>query len=404
MATEKQQSATRRNFLAIIGSSAVGGCTAPTFPESDNPSSSGSESWPMRGYDTANTGFHPTITIPEPSIDKVWRSYLDGNVITEPTLLEGMIYTGAGNNVYAINARDGSKQWVTTVDSISRLLVPAPTSGAVFVTGKGESQGNGRLLALDPADGTPDWSRQLGVTTSPVVDKDAIYVGGKDTNGPFLATFDRADGAIRWRRSLPCESASRSGDRPAIGPDRIYATTTCGNKLQIHAINKHGEAEWTYTRNGSTKASPVVGENRVYVTNRSGYVHAITADTGKEEWTRQAGIQVNSSPAFAEGRVFVGDLSGTVYAIDSETGSLLWTEGTKIANINPTVANDTVLIGGSPMYALNVATGSIQWEYKIITHSYTFYSPIAVDGAIYANVCTKPEPEHLYDNYIYRIQ
>jgi outer membrane protein assembly factor BamB len=69
---------------------------------------------------------------------------------------------------------------------------------------------------------------------------------------------------------------------------------------------------------------------------------------------------VNSSPALAEGHVYIDDLLGPVYAIDSETGSLLWTEGTKIANINPTVANDTVLIGESPMYALDAATGAVE--------------------------------------------
>jgi polyvinyl alcohol dehydrogenase (cytochrome) len=81
---------------------------------------------------------------------------------------------------------------------------------------------------------------------------------------------------------------------------------------------------WSQDLPGCTATPAVVG-GVLYVSDWSGAVHALTADTGAQVWraqTSDAGI--DASPLVMDGRVYLGDAGGDFFALDARTGSELW--------------------------------------------------------------------------------
>jgi len=134
----------------------------------------------------------------------------------------GTVFVGSDdNNVYALDASDGSFQWSSETAGLVRSS-PTVADGTVFVAG-GDT-----VYALDKEDGTEQWSFTTAdtvVQSSPTVANGRVLVGGSDT----VHALDADDGTEQW--SFATGSDVRSSPTVAEG------TAFVGSNNNVYALD-----------------------------------------------------------------------------------------------------------------------------------------------------------------------
>ncbi len=157
---------------------------------------------------------------------------------------------------------------------------------------------------------------------------------------------------------------------------------------------------WVFTGQGNFTATPTVFGNRLYAADDGGGVYAIDTATGQAVWTHAMsdyGLSVSrSSPAIAGNLLILTDRrSGNVIGISRDTGRLVWKtliEPNAYATLtgSPVVHGQTAFVGTSsneeyevsassgytPTFrgsvaALDVSTGTLQWQSYMVPPGYT---------------------------------
>jgi quinohemoprotein ethanol dehydrogenase len=142
------------------------------------------------------------------------------------------------------------------------------------------------------------------------------------------------------------------------------------------------------------EATPVVIDGVMYTSGNLGRVYALDAATGRDLWTftPEVDMQVNRSAccdqanrgvAVHEGRVYVGALDGWLYALDAATGAVEWKVDTITDRSRgytstgaPEIAGGLVIIGNAGseydvrgyVTAYDAATGKEAWRFWTIPH------------------------------------
>jgi len=142
------------------------------------------------------------------------------------------------------------------------------------------------------------------------------------------------------------------------------------------------------------EATPVVIDGVLYHAGNLGRVHALDAVTGRELWSFAPEVdmqvnravccdQANRGLAVRDGRVFVAAIDGWLYALDAATGAVEWrvdtiTDRKRGYSITgaPELAGDLVIIGNAGaeydvrgyVTAYNIADGSEAWRFFTIPH------------------------------------
>ncbi|GAG83924.1 unnamed protein product, partial [marine sediment metagenome] len=144
---------------------------------------------------------------------------------------------------------------------------------------------------------------------------------------------------------------------------------------------------WTYSFDTKIYyASPVVADNKLYISTDGGKVHCLNAITGEHIWTYLGGGSSGKrdNPTIADGKVFVGVSSG-IHCLDATTGDLIWANTIRIQT-SPAVVDDKVYVGSDDdnIYCLDAATGDPLWDYATIEIGSLFRSsPAVIDGRVY---------------------
>src|ERR1700688_3596765 len=63
------------------------------------------------------------------------------------------------------------------------------------------------------------------------------------------------------------------------------------------ALPSPGKARWQMRVGGSVRTAPALRDGTLYVTTKSGNLHAIQAENGRQKWKFKAGGPINSSPS-----------------------------------------------------------------------------------------------------------
>ncbi|SFK81406.1 Outer membrane protein assembly factor BamB, contains PQQ-like beta-propeller repeat [Halogranum rubrum] len=153
----------------------------------------------------------------------------------------------------------------------------APTVGeeALFVPDEAfGSDTSGGVTAVDVADGTVRWNRELGGDAhAPALIDDAVVAGVHRPGGAYeLVALDRRDGVVRWRS----EQTHWVGS-VAVTADRIVAAGGAvdgGLGGAVSAYDFDGSHEWTVETADDVTAVVPVG-NRIYASSRAGEVVAL---------------------------------------------------------------------------------------------------------------------------------
>jgi eukaryotic-like serine/threonine-protein kinase len=176
---------------------------------------------------------------------------------------------------------------------------------------------------------------------------------------------------------------------PAIAGGLLYVGSTDG---YLYAVDvKSGSMKWKFASKARVVSSPAVAGGVVYFASYDGWFYAIDALSGKLKWRfnnsgerRFAASHIHgalpaaevmpdpfdcylSSPAVWHGAVYFGSGDGNVYALNAATGAVQWKFKTgDVVHASPAISGGTLFIGSwdSYFYAIDALSGKQKWRFK----------------------------------------
>lgn len=148
------------------------------------------------------------------------------------------------------------------------------------------------------------------------------------------------------------------------------------------------KADWSVTMPGVVERTPVSdGAGHVFLTDRSGAVHALDLRTGEVRWTIETGdlSGLLTRPLLHGNRVVVGSVDGTLRAFEASTGKTIWSRDQVPMESNPILVDGRVLIftTDGKAHGVHPDTGEIAWSRELPAPA--IHSPAALaDGAAVA--------------------
>ena len=238
---------------------------------------------------------------------------------------------------------------------------------------------DGRVLAVDPATGTERWTWQGAGEIGDLAASDG-RVFARDGTGVIRA-LDVATGQELW--STGKEITSSSG-RLTFADGVLYAADADGNVYGIDSAT--GEIGWTWEGPVPIQSLTVV-DGAGYFGGTDGRVFSVSVADGTERWRPvQLLFPSVSSLGVVDGWLYVssnqghGDTGGELYAIDGATGLVQWRFRTPSGGVTgpPSVADGIAYSAteGDGLYALDARTGAQLWH----ADGRTWYAVPAIVG------------------------
>ena len=224
--------------------------------------------------------------------------------LSSPIVENGKVYFGSSDKkFYALDAVSGTLVWTFSADNMIHSAA-AIHNGKLFFGTWGS-----RVYAVDANTGAELWQFQAGVdagfvmqgiSASPALDEQHVYVGARDG---YVYALRQTDGTTVWRYDA---QSSWVLAEAALDAENVYVTTSDTGLLL--ALDKRNGKEkyradtrfWTYTK-------PLLVDDRyVFVGNMLGELYGFDKKTGAALWYYQT----------SEGRADINDI------IDDENGKL----------------------------------------------------------------------------------
>lgn len=342
-----------RTVAGVAGLSVVGrgSVTEPVQAQSSSASDL-DDNWTQYRADAGHTAYLKDGVGPTGNITQAWTTAGSRNLLGL-AVVDETVYGGA-ETLVALNAADGSEQWIFTPEppknnetkplttAIDHLAV---MNGTVYASIRfGTNDGSkirldtATLLAVEAATGTQRWRVDVpklanrgfgqvltanGTVFSSIPDVDNNYQ-------PVLHAFN-ADGSVRWREPL------RPGSRYLVGDGRVYIDQGARGLQEsgVRALDAAtGKELWQFKPRGSIKSTPMVADGTLFtIAAPDDYsekpntetVIATDAATRDERWRTEFTTAVNYPD------VVVGTVDATsVYLLQPHTSK----EITQVAALN----------------------------------------------------------------------
>ncbi len=242
-----------------------------------------------------------------------------------------------------------------------RGLKPIGWSGGVVADGTAfVGSVEGRLVAVDIADGARRWSDEITTAGS-----GGFGCGASSVPVPFYGT-------------------------PAVAGGLVYIGGYNGKMYAFDAASL--QKRWVYPPEGNLQpvvSGPVVALGKVYFGGSDGKVYALQADTGLEAWEPfQTGGKIWSTPVIDGDTVYVSSFDKKLYALDANTGEKKWetVEAGGAIVAAPIVANNTLYFGAMDryFYAVDAADGKLKWQSAVEAGKWFWAKPVIYNNTIYA--------------------
>jgi outer membrane protein assembly factor BamB len=249
-----------------------------------------------------------------------WSFKTASHVESTPTLVNGRVYFGAGDDgLYCLERPERSAaepRVVWHVKGIHSDASPLVADGRVFAGGVvGEVVNDLQILAVDTATGDEAWR--------------------VPTDLPVPAALSYHDGGVL--ASLGNGKMNQEHAKPQGAVWRLSAAT--------------GDRQWEFPLSSSVLTSPIVNGERVYFVARSGACYALDAKTGARIWQVDLNEPVVAAPIVSGGRMFVVSCWGTVHALDTSNGASVWSLD-KLKNSTQEAYSSPVLVEGKLYLAI----------------------------------------------------
>lgn len=384
----------RRSFLttACAGAGLLSGCLS-TILEDDSENvplpTRPSGDWTQYGANSANT-FALDASAPSEG-NLAWTT--EAFTRFEPVVSDGTAFitnfdANTDQSVIAIDTKDGSEQWRTSLGA-TRM------HGSVLVDDKFVVAYETELVALDRRTGDVEWRRSVPESRSQNANF-LRYLTADDQTGtvvlPFrngFESFRADDGEQDWQATgiLPVPRT------PAIHDGTVYAVEFADESPALVAIStENATVQWRTGLDGERPtAAPVATDDDLLV----------LTEESLARYDRESGEQHSEIRAFDPDTGVLGASDGTAFvmteeeiaATDIETGALQWRRGVRPDQEGLALGTDTLVAAiDTPDYtradesavtAFDRTTGDVRWHYAYDRSSSASVPPILVDGAVF---------------------
>jgi len=310
-----------------------------------------------------------------------WRAYLAASSKVTPTVADGVVYVGANDGkLRAINAKTGQGSWA--VDTGAEILAEPLVSGGKVYT----ANGLGVVSAYTTA-GVKVWSFTAGdaVYSSPVLADGKVIFG---CNDGWLYALEAATGKLAWVNK---DGTYAVESKPFAWNDKIYYGAW---DQYVRCVNaKDGKLVWQQLGEGSrvakgakryyspADAMPVIAEGKLMIADRNMMVSILNAETGEPVGSVKG---VSATGLSEDGKfVYLRKTNGDLVKVDS-SGKELWSVPAHLSAIPtaPTEKNGVVYVcsGKGTVSALAADSGKLLWQYQASPQLFVMCS-VACDGA-----------------------
>src|SRR5919202_2090194 len=173
-----------------------------------------------------------------------------GGHLTSPVIANGVVFIGAGKELYALDAASGALRW--EYDALDYLSSSATVGdGRVFFSDSEE------VYAIDQRSGTLAWkvATHFEPYFSPIVANQTVFL----TSGDNLLALNTADGTKRWEASMAGEVLLPG----AVQGQRLFVNST----TTLHALDlATGRELWHFDPSGFISFPAVAGEQLFAIT------------------------------------------------------------------------------------------------------------------------------------------
>ncbi len=333
------------------------------------------DDWSMFGHDAARTSYSNS-SVPASAATPVWISEDIFNLACAPVIRDGKLYIVNGDYLFCFNASNGTEIWQSKLANPNDYIGVAVDGMYVYTTSAAYNTSTGSLMFIYAKQGA----------TSPIVVDGAVFLGSHTE----VFAVNASSGSLLWvNDDLWTENS------PAFADGLLFLSVYGTSNDGIYALNAYTGKQVWYYRLDSSLGRLAVADGRVYVNAQ--YTVCLDAFNGTELWRTMAGGFVGKGSPVIVGQYLV---LGTT-AVDSSTGILLWnnTDSEFSGEIySPVAADNTVYLYGNvdngqegmysideKLFALDISTGNIIWEYIIPNSHDTWIQsyPVVADGMVY---------------------
>ncbi len=315
-------------------------------------------------------------------IEKSKVNVLDGNVSIDPIIGDWPMFGQNPQNTrssLAEGPEDYKRNWWCQIGKEEdRILNCVIMDGALYITylrskeiyvindiavtpGKGKSSIN-----YDKKFDLSSYDRYL--VNSPTITEDKIIIatGEEHNQGTenYVIALNRNEGNVEWEYRYPkdiCYSAT-----PVVYDDKVFVTSWSGDPdlLQSNKNNKvialelqGGTEVWVFDLPAKCVSTPAIYDNSIIVgcSNKNGKsLFSIDIETGESVWNQSVGVIGRASPVVYNNNVYIISKCETLNkikltALNAENGTILWKKEIcksilAPADSTPAIFNDVIYI------------------------------------------------------------
>ncbi|MFF5245036.1 PQQ-binding-like beta-propeller repeat protein [Streptosporangium sp. NPDC000095] len=301
-----------------------------------------------RVRDNLMARYRPGEPVPPPARTGGWTHLSDRRIGTDPVVDGGVVYAGADDGLYALDAVTGRTRWR------SWPAAPMLVDGVLYGV---RSDG---VAAIDTATGRMRWNRRLNVKDV-VIQDGGVYASVGLTH---VVALEATTGKRRWRFRVPGTLG-----RMVVATGTVHVSSREG---MLYTLDAKTGTLLRRSRVGTGNIDPAgylaaTGEAVFVVTGTK--VSALDPVTGNARWRARVSTAVRYDPVVIGGTVYLGDFAGRTYALDAATGRERWrlaAEGDS-GRWNVTASRGKVHVAGLSLHTLDPETGKERWSRPLTT-------------------------------------
>jgi outer membrane protein assembly factor BamB/tRNA A-37 threonylcarbamoyl transferase component Bud32 len=288
------------------------------------------------------------------AIKPIWKFKCEDEIRGGIAYHRGVVYAGCyDNNLYALNADDGSFLWKYPADG-GIVSKPIVHEGYIYFGSE-----DNRLHCVLARTGKVNWTYYTKgpVRSSPFLAEGHIFIGSDDNQ---LHAVNATSGRHAWRT----DAGSPIRSTPLVLNERVYFGSEAGD---FYCVDLTGSVKWRFKAKRAITSSPVISKGVVYFASVDSILYALDIKTGWVIWRYRLGKPSISTPYIQENLLFIGSVDGSIVCLDASSSKEVWHfSAQNQVTGSPIVQKDSLYCGSVDgfLYCLEYRSGRLRWKFK----------------------------------------